>query len=419
MGIVRFSVVTAFPEYFEAFLNTSIIGRAVKEAKIEVEIVNLRDYASNRYGQIDDYSYGGGGMVIMPEPLYKALEDIKSAGSCVVYPSPQGVVLTQDLVEALTKKDHIVLICGHYEGIDERFVEKCVDLEISIGDYVLTGGELPAMVIIDAISRLIPGVVGKEEAVSEDSFYKGMLDYPHYTRPANWQGLEVPKELTSGNHQEAATWRRREAAARTLRRRPDLLSRAGIRPYLTKGVYLMLAHYPVLNKSGNVVTSAVTGLDLHDISRSCMTFGVDKFLVVTPLRSQREMVSKIAGHWQKTQEIGLNPLRAEALNLLKVIGSIDSGLAWIEKKEREKPLVVATTAKQVKGALPYLELKRIALERDVPLCILFGTSWGLADEVFDHVDLVLKPIMGGNGEYNHLSVRSAVAVVLDRLFGWR
>ncbi|MGB4097765.1 MAG: tRNA (guanosine(37)-N1)-methyltransferase TrmD, partial [Acetomicrobium sp.] len=156
MGVVRFSVVTAFPEYFHAFLNTSIVGKAIKEGKIEVEIVNLRDFAQNSYGQIDDYSYGGGGMVIMPEPLYKALESIKSDKAYVVYPSPQGVILTQDVVEALAAKDHVILICGHYEGIDERFVEKCVDLEISIGDYVLTGGELPAMVIIDAVSRLIP-----------------------------------------------------------------------------------------------------------------------------------------------------------------------------------------------------------------------------------------------------------------------
>lgn len=178
MGVVRFSIVTAFPEYFDAFLNTSIVGRAVKEGKIEIDIVNLRDYAINSYGQIDDYSYGGGGMVIRPEPLYNALKSIKSEKSFVVYTSPQGVVFNQDTVEALAAKDHVILICGHYEGIDERFAEKCVDLEISIGDYVLTGGELPAMVIVDAVSRLVPGVVGRGEAVLEDSFYRGMLDHP-------------------------------------------------------------------------------------------------------------------------------------------------------------------------------------------------------------------------------------------------
>ncbi len=418
MGVVRFSIVTAFPEYFDAFLNTSIVGRAVKEGKIEIDIVNLRDYAINSYGQIDDYSYGGGGMVIRPEPLYNALKSIKSEKSFVVYTSPQGVVFNQDMVEALAAKDHVILICGHYEGIDERFVEKCVDLEISIGDYVLTGGELPAMVIVDAVSRLVPGVVGREEAVLEDSFYRGMLDHPHYTRPSVWCGLEVPEELVSGDHEKTARWRRRQAVVRTLKRRPDLLARANIRPYLSQGVYVMLVHHPVLNKDGKTVTSAVTGLDLHDISRSCMTYGINKFIVVTPLKSQQEMVCKIVNHWEKASE-GLNPMRSEALSLLKAFDSIEDCLAWIEKKEKKKPLTVATTAKKRAGALPVFELKRILLERDLPVCILFGTSWGLADEVFSGVDVVLSPILGGKGDYNHLSVRSAVAILLDRLFGWR
>ncbi|WP_367563943.1 tRNA (guanosine(37)-N1)-methyltransferase TrmD [Acetomicrobium flavidum] len=418
MGVVRFSIVTAFPEYFDAFLNTSIVGRAVKEGKIEIDIVNLRDYAINSYGQIDDYSYGGGGMVIRPEPLYNALKSIKSEKSFVVYTSPQGVVFNQDMVEALAAKDHVILICGHYEGIDERFAEKCVDLEISIGDYVLTGGELPAMVIVDAVSRLVPGVVGRGEAVLEDSFYRGMLDHPHYTRPSVWCGLEVPEELVSGDHEKTARWRRRQAVVRTLKRRPDLLARANIRPYLSQGVYVMLVHHPVLNKDGKTVTSAVTGLDLHDISRSCMTYGINKFIVVTPLKSQQEMVCKIVNHWEKASE-GLNPMRSEALSLLKAFDSIEDCLAWIEKKEKKKPLTVATTAKKRAGALPVFELKRILLERDLPVCILFGTSWGLADEVFSGVDVVLSPILGGKGDYNHLSVRSAVAILLDRLFGWR
>ncbi|WP_367564671.1 tRNA (guanosine(37)-N1)-methyltransferase TrmD [Acetomicrobium flavidum] len=415
---MRFSIVTAFPEYFDAFLNTSIVGRAVKEGKIEIDIVNLRDYAINSYGQIDDYSYGGGGMVIRPEPLYNALKSIKSEKSFVVYTSPQGVVFNQDTVEALAAKDHVILICGHYEGIDERFAEKCVDLEISIGDYVLTGGELPAMVIVDAVSRLVPGVVGRGEAVLEDSFYRGMLDHPHYTRPSVWCGLEVPEELVSGDHEKTARWRRRQAVVRTLKRRPDLLARANIRPYLSQGVYVMLVHHPVLNKDGKTVTSAVTGLDLHDISRSCMTYGINKFIVVTPLKSQQEMVCKIVNHWEKASE-GLNPMRSEALSLLKAFDSIEDCLAWIEKKEKKKPLTVATTAKKRAGALPVFELKRILLERDLPVCILFGTSWGLADEVFSGVDVVLSPILGGKGDYNHLSVRSAVAILLDRLFGWR
>jgi len=175
----------------------------------------------------------------------------------------------------------------------------------------------------------------------------------------------------------------------------------------------------VLNKNDEVVTSAVTGLDLHDISRSCMTYGVDKFLVVTPLKSQRDMVHKITAYWEKASKEGLNPMRSEALDLVKTFNSIEFAITWIKRREKEKPFMVATTAKKRKDAIPWLELKRTILEQDASLCLVFGTSWGLADEIFNQVDVVLDPILGGYGEYNHLSVRSAVAVALDRLFGWR
>ncbi|MDR3264685.1 MAG: tRNA (guanosine(37)-N1)-methyltransferase TrmD, partial [Synergistaceae bacterium] len=199
---MRFTIVTAFPEFFGDFLSTSIIGRAVKTGLIRVDLVDLRSFGRGGYRQIDDYAFGAGGMVLTAEPLFEALEAARATQrgqSFVVCPTPQGVLLTQDIVETLAAQEHVVIVCGHYEGPDERFVERAVDLEVTIGDCVLTGGEIPAMAIIDAVSRLTPGVVGKRDAVEDDSFYQGMLDHPHYTRPASWDGRVVPDVLLSGN----------------------------------------------------------------------------------------------------------------------------------------------------------------------------------------------------------------------------
>ena len=222
---------------FDCVLSTSISGRAVSAELIGVRVINLRDFGRGNYRQLDDYAYGSGGMLFAAPQLKDALISAQTDGvkPYVVYPSPQGVSITQELIETLSHQEHVIIICGHYEGIDERFTEKYVDLEVSIGDCVLTGGEIPAMMLIDAMSRLVPGVVGKTKAVIEDSFYRGLLDNPNYTRPAEWEGLEVPEVLLSGNAQEITQWRRKTAARRTISRRPDLLLRASIREYLTYG----------------------------------------------------------------------------------------------------------------------------------------------------------------------------------------
>ena len=235
------TIVTAFPEFFGDFLSTSILGRAVKQGLVRVDLVDLREFGRGGYRQIDDYAFGSGGMVLAAPPLADALRAAGELGEgdpFVVYPSPQGCVLTQEIVESLARQEHVVILCGHYEGLDERFVEREVDLEVTVGDCVLTGGEIPAMAIVDAMSRLVPGVVGRGEAVAEDSFYRGMLDHPHYTRPASWEGRTVPEVLLGGNASEIHSWRRAKAVERTLARRPDLLSRAAIRGYLTGNVYL-------------------------------------------------------------------------------------------------------------------------------------------------------------------------------------
>lgn len=225
---MRFDIVTLFPEMFEPVMNTSILGRAQQNELLDLNFYNIRDFAANRHSQVDDYSYGGGsGMVLMPQPLFDCFEHIEREHEGelpkVIYFTPQGSIFDQEIAEEMAKEDELILLCGHYEGIDQRAIDTFVDVELSIGDYILTGGELAAMVFIDCVSRLIPGVLGNPDAIVEESFSDGLLEYPHYTRPAVYRGYEVPGVLLSGNHGEIAKWRRLKSLENTYLKRPDLL----------------------------------------------------------------------------------------------------------------------------------------------------------------------------------------------------
>jgi tRNA (guanine37-N1)-methyltransferase len=222
---VRIDVVTLFPEMFDGPLGHSILGRAIAEGHVEVRFVNPRDFTSDRHRTVDDYPYGGGpGMVMKPEPLFLAVESIVRPDSEVILMSPAGRVFDQQLAGALAQREHLILVCGHYEGVDARVSEHLATTELSIGDYVLTGGELAAMVVIDAVTRLLPGVLGHAESAGDESHSKGLLEYPQYTRPSEFRGWSVPEVLLSGNHAEIARWRRRQSLERTAERRPDLMT---------------------------------------------------------------------------------------------------------------------------------------------------------------------------------------------------
>lgn len=223
------SVVSIFPEIFHAYLNKGIVGKAQKKGIINVDVLDLRDFTRDRHRTVDDVPYGGGpGMVMKPEPFEEAVQYIKANGAetLTIMVTPGGEPFDQRTAERLSEETRrLLFLCGRYEGIDERVREAFVDEDISVGDYVLTGGELPALVIIDAVVRLLPGVVGDEASLKEESFSWGILDYPHYTRPPEWRGLRVPEVLLSGNHREIERFRRKEALRRTLKRRPDLLEK--------------------------------------------------------------------------------------------------------------------------------------------------------------------------------------------------
>ena len=243
---MKFNVLTLFPEMFSA-LDESIIGRGKEKGLIDINLINIRDFSKNKHKKVDDTPYGGGaGMVMEPTVVYDAYCSVKESNAKVIYMSPQGKTLNQQMVQDLAKEENIILLCGHYEGIDQRVIDEIVDEEISIGDYVLTGGELPAMVLIDSVSRYVEGVL-KEDSVQEESFTNGLLEYPQYTRPEIFLGKRVPEVLLSGHHENIKEWRRDQSIINTYLKRPDLLKEIELSDKEQK----MLSEYKNLKEGGS------------------------------------------------------------------------------------------------------------------------------------------------------------------------
>ncbi len=224
---MKINVMTLFPEIFESYLGESMMKKAIENKILDVSLYNIRDFSENKHKKVDDYPFGGGaGMVMTPQPIYSTYKQILKENNLenirVVYLSPKGKTFNQEMAKSLAKEDNLVFLCGHYEGIDQRVIDMIVTDEVSIGDYVLTGGELPALVMIDSISRLIPGVLNRTESYEDESFENDLLEYPQYTRPRNFEGLEVPEVILSGNHGKVAEWRLRQSEILTEKRRPDM-----------------------------------------------------------------------------------------------------------------------------------------------------------------------------------------------------
>ena len=243
---MKFNVLTLFPEMFSA-LDESIIGRGKEKGLIDINLINIRDFSKNKHKKVDDTPYGGGaGMVMEPTVVYDAYCSVKEPNAKVIYMSPQGKTLNQQMVQDLAKEENIILLCGHYEGIDQRVIDEIVDEEISIGDYVLTGGELPAMVLIDSVSRYVEGVL-KEDSIQEESFTNGLLEYPQYTRPEIFLGKRVPEGLLSGHHENIKEWRKNQSIINTFLKRPDLLREIELSDKEQK----MLSEYKNLKEGGS------------------------------------------------------------------------------------------------------------------------------------------------------------------------
>ena len=257
---MRIDLLTLFPEMCERVMAESILGRARQKGILEIRCHQIRDYTTNRQNQVDDYPYGGGlGMVMNAQPIadcFRAVCAESGARPHLIYMSPQGAVLTQKRALELSQMPHICVLCGHYEGVDERVLDALVDEQISVGDYVLTGGELPALTLIDCVSRLVPGVLSEEGCFTEESHFSGLLEYPQYTRPAEWEGHPVPEVLLSGHHKNIEAWRRQQAIERTARRRPDMLETAVLTEEERVLAQTVLAEQPMAEQTETPATPA-------------------------------------------------------------------------------------------------------------------------------------------------------------------
>ncbi|MDB4956103.1 MAG: tRNA (guanine-N1)-methyltransferase [Myxococcales bacterium] len=420
---MKFTVVTILPELIAPSLTAGVVGRAREAGVISVDAISPREFTSDKHRTVDDSPYGGGpGMVMKPEPLLAAIA--KAGQGHRILLTPGGAPLTQARVQELAKLPHLVLVCGRYEGIDERVIELAIDEQISIGDYVLSGGELGALVIIDAVARLVPGVLGEAASADDESFSAGLLEYPQYTRPPELEGKAVPAVLTSGNHAVIAAWRRTQSMQRTAARRPDLWRRfratkadLKLLPPLRARTHVALVHHPVVDRTGTVITTALTNLDIHDLARSAMTYGLAGYHIVTPVTSQRDKAEHIAKMWMADEQ---GEHRAKALQLIRVADSIETVIAELSAAYGQTPTVVATSARETSFSSAARRTSEALIAETTtdpaPLLILLGTGWGLAEALIPSVSRVLAPIEGAS-EWNHLSVRSAAAVIFDRLFG--
>ena len=424
--MLHFTVITIFPQMLTSPLGHSILKKAQENGLIQVDLVDLRDYTSDRHHSTDDTPYGGGqGMVMKPEPLVAAIEHMRSQqpSARVILLTPRGRVFDQRIAKEFSQQKTLILLCGRYEGIDER-VSAFVDEEISIGDYTLSGGEPAAVVVIDAVARLLSGVLGNEDSAAEESFTDGLLEYPQYTRPEDFRGIKVPEILLSGDHERIRKWRRQKSIEVTRARRPDLLAKTGTevenadRSQARAPVYLALLHYPVYDKNGQVVTTAVTNMDIHDISRAGRTYGVRSFFVATPVKPLQKLALKIIEHWESGYGSQYNATRKEALALARICDSLDDAIIAIERETGVKPTLVATTARPGPNRASFTALKDMLQRQTRPFLIVFGTGWGLTETILSQANYTLESIEG-SADFNHLSVRSAAAIILDRLLGCR
>lgn len=446
---MHINIVTLFPEFFAGPLSCGLLQRALETGILSLSLHNPRDKTTDRHRTVDDRPYGGGpGMVMLPGPVAETLRDLGFGPRGAARPgrlvllAPKGRPFTQALARELAAPEpdagtgpSLTLICGRYEGLDARIEEYFPVETVSVGDFVLNGGEAAALCVIEAVGRLLPGFMGHEESGDEESFSSGLLEYPHYTRPEDFEGLGVPEILRSGDHARVALWRRQASLAETLASRPELLSEAPLttddRAFLRtipverpgRNLYCALVHHPVLDREGNSIAVSLTNLDIHDIARCSRTYGMGGYYVLTPLEDQRELLESIVAHWTEGPGKRSNPDREAALSLVRGGAAVSDAVDDIRARTGQEPLVIGTTARL--DALgpkdpPVMGFDAVAGElRRRPVLLLFGTGHGLSPEL-NGICQAFTPPLRWHGGYNHLSVRAAVAIILDRILGdWR
>jgi tRNA (guanine37-N1)-methyltransferase len=426
------SIVTVFPELYEPFLGASLIKRAQEKQGLNIDVQSFFSCVPPKK-RIDAPTFGpGAGMLIRPEVVQCAVEKQEKAygPAFKIFFSPQGEKLDQRGLAVIAAKaqevGHVMLVCARYEGMDARVEQEYADMVVSVGDFVLMGGDLPAMMLLEGFLRYIPGVVAKEESVHEDSFTGPFTDHPEYTEPVEWKSRSVPDIVRSGNHGAIADWRMQQAARLSVKKHFEW-----VRSHITSQKqremaashiprhYVVLVHGDVLiGDERGVGTTSVTSIDLHDIARSCATYGVHEYFVVTPLLDQQKIVKKLLSFWCSENGIEYNKSRHDAVKLIRLEDTIEQVIAAIEHQEGVRPLVIATSAAIGSMHAPLISFcdQKKVWASDRPVLLVFGTGQGLRPEFLARCDFQLLPIEGFSA-YNHLSVRSAVAVVLDRWIG--
>jgi len=459
---MKISIITLFPKLYESFLNTSIIQRAAENKLVEFNTICLFDMVQPKE-RVDEPTCGpGSGMILKPEVLEKAIEkcEQKNGKGLKIFFSPQGVTLNQKILKKLADKiinqeeidtefllppayakassgkpaNHIILVCSRYEGIDERVEQHYADGILSIGNYVLMGGDLPAQVFIEGFLRLIPEVVGKEESVEKESFSEHLLDFPQYGLPKEWKNLNIPEIVLSGDHAKIESWRKDQACKKTLlnnfewlrKNIPNKEEAIFCKKHIPKH-YVALMHSEIMLKDGRIGHSSVTSLDLHDIARSSTTYGVENFFMVSELKDQMSIIQNLLDFWGSQEGKEYNLSRHQAVSKVKPANTLDEVLKSIEETEgkkpayakatSDKPLIITTSAKQHGNVekIDFFDQGKVWAQ-DRPVLIILGTGQGLSDRILELSDFLLVPVEGMTN-YNHLSVRSAAAIILDRWLG--
>jgi tRNA (guanine37-N1)-methyltransferase len=424
------SINTLFPDLYTAFCKTSILGKAVEKGFISFQVRNMLDVCAPKE-RVDGPTFGHhAGMIIKPEVIERAVTTTEAAHgkSLRIFFSPRGKKLNQDLVRDISTQaqqyGHISLYAARYEGIDARAENVYADYLISLGDFVLMGGDLPAQITIEALVRYFPGVVGSQESVERDSFSGPFVDCPGYTAPVVWHNQEVPPVLRSGDHKKIETWSKETSAKETLLHHFDWLrthtvpseDRALVRGLIPHH-YVALMHDEIMLPPDRIGTTSVTSLDIHDIARSATTYIFNGFFIVTPLIDQQKIVQTLLDFWREGDGISYNPDRHKALANTSIASSYTDVIEAIEDKEKKKPLVIATSARTYNTVktITYHD-QGLVWQQERPVLLLLGTGRGLAPQVLERADYIFAPL-NSYADFNHLSVRSAAAIIFDRWLG--
>lgn len=430
---MKISILTVFPDLYNCFLQTSLVRRAQEADLIKIQTHGFMSFVPPKQ-RIDSPTFGpSAGMLIRPDVVEKAVDacEKQDGKAFKIFFSPHGKTLDQPLLQSLADRlqqhKHLMLIPARYEGMDARVEQYYADEIISMGDFVLMGGDIPAMMLLEGLLRLIPGVIGKTESIERESFSGPFVDYPEYTAPVEWKGIQVPEIVRSGNHAAIEKWRQEQATERTvsahfswLRSSKMTDAERNLAKKYIPNHYAVLMHDEVMVKgSDQIGTTSVTSLDIHDIARSAKTYGLAHYFIVTPLRDQQHIVQTLLDFWQKGAGFAYNESRFEAVKQVSLCESLDRVIAKIEQKEGKKPLLIVTSAREMSN-IPTIsyEDQAVVWAHKRPVLLIFGTGGGLAQELMERCDYRLKPITGFS-DYNHLSVRSAAAVIFDRWLGIR